>query len=49
MDLLGCNLLTDKNVVFIFGQYQVGPYVLGIQEFPVAKNSILNILMTEYK
>lgn len=41
--------LTDKTVVFIFGQYQVGPYVIGIQEFPIEKSSIQNILQAEYK
>jgi len=35
--------LTDKTITFIFGQYQVGPGVLGIQEFPLDKNLIKNI------
>ncbi len=41
--------LTDKNIVFIFGQYQVGPYVLGIQEFPLSKQSIADILSPKFK
>jgi len=28
--------LTDQGIVFIFGQYSIGPYVLGIQEFVVS-------------
>lgn len=41
--------LTDKLIVFIFGQYQVGPYVLGIQEFPIEKSRVTVILNPEYK
>lgn len=41
--------LTDKQVTFIFGQYQVGPYVLGIQEFPIDKSKIQEILKPEFK
>lgn len=26
--------LTDNKITFIFQQYQIGPYVIGIQEFP---------------
>lgn len=41
--------LTNDTLVFIFGQYQVGPYVLGIQEFRIDKEKIKNILKSEYK
>ncbi len=41
--------LTPKSVTFIFGQYQVGPYVLGIQEYPIEKSSITQILNPLYK
>lgn len=41
--------LTNDSLVFIFGQYQVGPYVLGIQEFRIDKEKIKNILKSEYK
>ncbi len=41
--------LTDKTVTFIFQQYQVGPYVIGIQEFPIDKSQIVNILNSKYK
>lgn len=41
--------MTDKYLVFIFGQYSVGPYVIGIQEFPLEKKSIENILNPNYK
>lgn len=27
--------ITDSGITFIFGQYQIGSYVLGIQEFPI--------------
>lgn len=41
--------LTDDSLVFIFEQYQVGPYVLGIQEFRIDKEKVKNILKSEYK
>ncbi len=41
--------LTNDDVVFIFGQYQVGPYVLGIQEFRIDKAKIDSILKSKYK
>ena len=41
--------LTDKTVTFIFGQYQIGPYVLGIQEYPIDKSKIQDILQPEFK
>lgn len=41
--------LTDKYLVFIFGQYQVGPYVLGIQEYKITKTDIQDLLQPSYK
>jgi hypothetical protein len=41
--------LTDLNVVFIFEEYQVGPYVLGIQEYPIPKNKIQDILQPTFR
>ena len=29
--------ITDAGIVFVFQQYQVGPYILNIQEFPVGR------------
>jgi hypothetical protein len=29
--------ITDKMVVFIFQEYQIGPYVIAIQEFPLSR------------
>jgi hypothetical protein len=40
--------LTDDSVVFVFGQYQVGPYVLGIQEFRIDKSKLSSVLKAEY-
>lgn len=40
--------LTDKTVTFIFQQYQIGPYVLGIQEYPIDKSKIQDILQPEF-
>src|ERR1035437_7063380 len=36
--------LTDKNITFIFGQYQVGPYVIGMPEFSIAKSALSDII-----
>ncbi len=41
--------LTDSSVVFLFGEYQVGPYVLGIQEYPIPKGEIQDILLSAYR
>ncbi len=41
--------ITDSYVVFVFGEYQVGPYVLGIQEYPIPKGEIQNILQSTFK
>lgn len=36
--------LEGDSLVFVFGQYQIGPYVLGIQEFRVKLDEIKDIL-----
>lgn len=41
--------MTDQNVVFIFGQYSIGPYALGIQEFPLSKSEVMDILNPKYR
>jgi hypothetical protein len=41
--------LTGDNIVFVFGQYQVGPYVLGIQEYKINKSQIPELLQPAYK
>jgi hypothetical protein len=41
--------LTKDSLVFIFGQYQVGPYVIGIQEFPIEKSQIRDLLGEDFK
>jgi hypothetical protein len=41
--------LTDTSVVFVFGEYQVGPYVIGIQEYPVDKSKIASVLAAPYR
>ncbi len=41
--------LTDDAVVFIFGQYQVGPYALGILEYPARKEDITGFLKPDFK
>ena len=41
--------LTPHTITFIFGQYQVGPYVLGIQEFPLLKSKVSALMSDSYK
>lgn len=41
--------VTPKTIVFIFGQYSVGPYAIGIQEFPLDKSKIADILSPEFR
>ncbi len=41
--------LTDQNIIFIFGQYQVGPYVIGMPEFAIAKSDLSDIISKKYK
>ena len=40
--------LKDDNVVFVFGQYQIGAYVLGIQEVPVPREKLAEVLTHNY-
>jgi hypothetical protein len=48
-DNLNVWYLTDDAVVFIFEQYTVGPYVLGIQEVSVPKQEITGLLQKTFK
>ncbi|MFA7216708.1 MAG: DUF3298 and DUF4163 domain-containing protein [Candidatus Paceibacterota bacterium] len=41
--------LDGGNIVFIFNQYAIGPYALGIQEFSLAKSEVPDILNERYK
>jgi hypothetical protein len=41
--------LTDQNITFIFGQYQVGPYVIGMPEFSIARSALSDIISQKYK
>jgi len=36
--------LRDTDVVFVFGQYQIGPYVLGIQEVPIPREKLEDVI-----
>jgi hypothetical protein len=40
--------LRGDDVVFVFGQYQIGPYVLGIQEVPISKEKLRSVLTNNY-
>ena len=41
--------LTDDGITFIFGQYQVGPYVIGMPEFSIGKSDLSDILSLKFK
>ncbi len=41
--------LTPSNIVFIFQQYQIGPYAMGINEFPLKKSDISDILNPTFR
>lgn len=41
--------MDHENIVFIFNQYSIGPYALGIQEFPLVKLEVQEILNEKYK
>lgn len=41
--------LTDENLTFIFQSYQVGPYVIGMPEFSIARNALSDIISKQYK
>lgn len=40
--------LKGEDVVFVFGQYQIGPYVLGIQEVPIPREKLQSVLINSY-
>lgn len=41
--------LEGDDVVFVFGQYQIGPYVLGIQEVPIPREKLKEVLTEKFK
>lgn len=41
--------LTDDTITFIFQQYQIGPYVIGINEFPLKKTEVSDLLSPTFK
>ncbi len=41
--------VTDSTITFIFDQYQIGPYSIGIQEFPLQKSQVFEILSPEFR
>lgn len=47
-DNLAVWYLRGDTVVFVFGQYQIGPYVLGIQEVPIQKETLRSVLTNNY-
>jgi len=40
--------LRGTDVVFVFGQYQIGPYVLGIQEVPIPKEELESVIQYNF-
>ncbi len=40
--------LKGDNVVFIFGQYQIGAYALGIQEVPIPREKLAGVLINNH-
>lgn len=47
-DNLSVWYMKGDDVVFVFGQYQIGPYVLGIQEVPIPKEKLQSVLINNY-
>jgi len=41
--------MDNEKIIFIFGQYSIGPYALGIQEFPLSKSEVVDILNQKYR
>lgn len=41
--------LKGGDVVFVFGQYQIGAYALGIQEVPVSREKLNEVLTVKFK
>jgi len=40
--------LKGNDVVFVFGQYQIGAYALGIQEVPIPREKLARVLINNY-
>ncbi|MEY4602705.1 MAG: hypothetical protein RL292_646 [Candidatus Parcubacteria bacterium] len=49
---IGANLsvwyLKGDDVVFVFGQYQIGAYALGIQEVPIPREKLSSVLINNH-
>jgi hypothetical protein len=41
--------IRGDDVVFVFGQYQIGAYVLGIQEVPIPHERLKEVLIDKFK
>jgi hypothetical protein len=41
--------LRDNEIVFVFGQYQIGAYALGIQEAPLSREKLSAVLTETFK
>ncbi|MHB1316351.1 MAG: DUF3298 and DUF4163 domain-containing protein [Minisyncoccota bacterium] len=41
--------LRGDDVVFVFGQYQIGAYALGIQEVPIPREKLSEVLTEKFK
>lgn len=41
--------LQGDDVVFVFGQYQIGAYALGIQEVPIPREKLTEVLTEKFK
>lgn len=48
-DNLSVWYLKGDDVVFVFGQYQIGAYALGIQEVPVPREKLNEVLTEKFK
>ena len=40
---------TNEGIVFLFGEYAIGPYSLGIQEFPFSRKEYKNLFTAAYE
>lgn len=41
--------LNDKGLVLVYGQYEIGPYVVGMPEFEVAYSELAGIVKPDYR
>jgi hypothetical protein len=41
--------ITPDSIVFVFGQYEVGPYSIGIREVPLSKTVLSSVLKEPFK